>query len=150
MIAFLRGGLVVKYRWLTELQLLDAVAIGQFTPGPVLSTATFIGYLLAGWLGACVATVAIFLPSFIFVVATNPLVPRIRRSAIAGSFLDAVNVSAIGLMAAVAAELGQAALRGWVEWAIGLATIIGLMKFQVNPAWLVIGGAVVAWALKAL
>ena len=150
LIAFLRGGLVAKYRWLTELQLLDAVAIGQFTPGPVLSTATFIGYLLAGWLGACVATVAIFFPSFLFVLATNPLLPRIRRSPIAGGFLDAVNVGAIGLMAAVTAELGRAALTGWVEWAIGLAALIGLVKFLLNPAWLVVGGAVVTSALKAL
>jgi chromate transporter len=150
LIAFLRGGLVAEYRWLTELQLLDAVAIGQFTPGPVLSTATFIGYLLAGWPGACVATIAIFFPSFLFVLATNPLIPRIRRSAIARGFLDAVNVSAIGLMAAVTAELGRAALRGWVEWAIGLAALLGIVKFQLNPAWLVGGGALVAWALKAL
>lgn len=150
LIAFLRGGLVVEYRWLTELQLLDAVAIGQFTPGPVLSTATFIGYLLAGWLGACVATAAIFLPSFLFVLATNPLIPRIRHLAVTGSFLDAVNVSAIGLMAAVTAELGRAALGGWAEWAIGLAAIVGLVKFRLNPAWLVVGGAAVGGTLKAL
>ena len=150
LIAFLRGGLVVENRWLTELQLLDAVAIGQFTPGPVLSTATFIGYLLAGWSGACVATVAIFFPSFLFVLATNPLIPRIRRSSLAGSFLDAINVSSIGLMAAVTLELGLTALRGWAEMAIGMAAVVGLVKFRLNPAWLVVGGAVVGGALKAL
>ena len=150
LIAFLRGGLVVEYRWLTELQLLDAVAIGQFTPGPLLSTATFVGYLLAGWLGACVATAAIFLPSFFFVLATSPLIPRIRHLPVTGSFLDAVNVSAIGLMAAVTAELGRAALGGWAEWAIGLAASVGLVKFRLNPAWLVVGGAAVAGTLKAL
>ena len=140
---------MIEYRWLTELQLLDAVAIGQFTPGPVLSTATFIGYLLAGWLGACVATAAIFLPSFLFVLATNPLIPRIRHLAVTGNFLDAVNVSAIGLMAAVTAELGRAALGGWAEWAIGLAAIVGLVKFRLNPMWLVVGAAA-GGTLKAL
>ncbi|MBI2901991.1 MAG: chromate efflux transporter [Candidatus Methylomirabilis oxyfera] len=148
LIAFLRGDLVVDYRWLTELQLLDAVAIGQLTPGPVSSTATFIGYLLAGAAGAVVATAGIFLPSFLFVLATNPLIPRIRRSATAASFLDAVNVSSIGLMAAVTVELAAAALKGWAGWAIGLAAVVGLVKFRVNPAWLVVGGAVAGWALN--
>ncbi|MBI3781033.1 MAG: chromate efflux transporter [candidate division NC10 bacterium] len=150
LIAFLRGGLVVEHRWLTELQLLDAIAIGQFTPGPVLSTATFIGYLLAGWLGACVATVAIFLPSFLFVLASNPFIPRIRASPITGGFLDAVNVSAIGLMAAVTAEFALTALRGWAQLAIGLAAVVGLLKFRLNPAWLMVGGAAMGGALKAL
>ena len=150
LIAFLRGDLVADYRWLTELQLLDAVAIGQFTPGPVSSTATFIGYLLAGGVGALVATAGIFLPSFFFVLATNPLIPRIRRSATAASFLDAVNVSSIGLMAAVSVELAAAALKGWAGWAIGLAAVVGLVKFRLNPAWLVVGGAVAGWGLKGL
>jgi len=148
LIAFLRGDLVVNYRWLTELQLLDAVAIGQFTPGPVSSTATFIGYLLAGGVGALVATAGIFLPSFLFVLATSPLIPRIRRSATAASFLDAVNVSSIGLMAAVSVQLATAALKGWAGWAIGLAAVVGLVKFRLNPAWLVVGGAVAGWALN--
>jgi len=148
LIAFLRGDLVVSYRWLTELQLLDAVAIGQLTPGPVSSTATFIGYLLAGGVGALVATAGIFLPSFFFVLATNPLIPRIRRSATAASFLDAVNVSSIGLMAAVSVELAAAALKGWAGWAIGLAAVVGLVKFRLNPAWLVVGGAVAGWGLN--
>jgi len=148
LIAFLRGDLVVNYRWLTELQLLDAVAIGQLTPGPVSSTATFIGYLLAGGVGALVATAGIFLPSFLFVLATNPLIPRIRRSATAASFLDAVNVSSIGLMAAVSVELAAAALKGWAGWAIGLAAVVGLVKFRLNPAWLVVGGAVAGWGLN--
>ena len=148
LIAFLRGDLVVDYRWLTELQLLDAIAIGQFTPGPLSCTATFIGYLLGGWPGALVATAGIFLPSFLFVLATNPLIPRIRRSATAANFLDAVNVSAIGLMAAVTLELAVAALKGWAGWAIGLAAVVGLVKFRLNPAWLVVGGAVAGWALN--
>ena len=148
LIAFLRGDLVVSYRWLTEVQLLDAVAIGQLTPGPVSSTATFIGYLLAGGVGALVATAGIFLPSFFFVLATNPLIPRIRRSATAASFLDAVNVSSIGLMAAVSVELAAAALKGWAGWTIGLAAVVGLVKFRLNPAWLVVGGAVAGWGLN--
>jgi chromate transporter len=148
LIAFLRGNLVVDYRWLTELQLLDAIAIGQFTPGPLSCTATFIGYLLGGWPGALVATAGIFLPSFLFVLATNPFIPRIRRSATAASFLDAVTVSAIGLMAAVSVELALAALKGWAGWAIGLAAVVGLVKFRLNPAWLVVGGAVAGWALN--
>ncbi|MBI4381968.1 MAG: chromate efflux transporter [candidate division NC10 bacterium] len=148
LIAFLRGDLVADYRWLTELQLLDAVAIGQLTPGPVSSTATFIGYLLAGGVGAVVATAGIFLPSFLFVLATNPLIPRIRRSATAASFLDAVNVSSIGLMAAVTVELAASALKGWAGWAIGLAAVVGLVKFRLNPAWLVVGGAVAGWGLN--
>lgn len=150
LIAFLRGDLVADYRWLTELQLLDAVAIGQLTPGPVSSTATFIGYLLAGSVGALVATVGIFLPSFLFVLATSPLIPRIRRSATAASFLDAVNVSSIGLMAAVTLELAAAALKGWAGWAIGLAAVMGLVTFRLNPAWLVVGGAVAGWGLRGL
>jgi len=150
LIAFLQGDLVVNYRWITELQLLDAVAIGQFTPGPVLSTATFIGYLLAGSLGALVATAAIFLPSFLFVLATSPLIPRLRQSAIAAAFLDAVTISSIGLMAAVTIEFALATLRGWASWAIGLAALMGLVKFRINPAWLVGAGGMVGWALNGL
>jgi chromate transporter len=150
LIAFLRGDLVVTYRWLSELQLLDAIAIGQFTPGPVSSTATFIGYLLAGGFGALVATAGIFLPSFLFVLATNPLIPRIRRSAHAASFLDGVNVSSIGLMAAVTVGLAVAALQGWAGWTIGLVAAVGLVRFRLNPAWLVLGGAVAGWVLKGL
>ncbi|MGH7412315.1 MAG: chromate transporter, partial [Candidatus Methylomirabilis sp.] len=114
------------------------------------STATFIGYLLAGSLGALVATAAIFLPSFLFVLATNPLVPRLRQSAIAARFLDAVNVSAIGLMAAVTVEFALATLRGWAGWAIGLAALVGLVRFRINPAWLVGAGGLAGWALKGL
>lgn len=150
LIAFLRGGLVADHGWLTEHQLLDAVAIGQLTPGPVLSTATFIGYLLAGWLGALVATAGIFFPSFLFVLATNPLIPRIRRSKAAAGFLDAVNVSALGLMAAVTVELARAALRDWASWAIGVAAVVGMVKFRLNPAWLVLGGAVAGGGLRLL
>ncbi len=149
LIALLRDGLVVDHRWLTELQLLDAVAVGQFTPGPVLTTATFIGYLLASWKGALVATVAIFLPSFLFVVASHPLIPRLRGSPVAAGFLDAVNVSSIGLMAAVAVEFAVGTLKSWDGWVIGLAALAGLVRFRINPAWLVLAGALAGWALTA-
>ena len=155
LIAFLQGGLVEQYQWLTQQQLLDAVAIGQFTPGPVLTTATFIGYVLAGPLGALVATLGIFGPSFLFVLATNPLIPRLRQSAVAGAFLDAVNASAIGLMAAVTVELTRHTLIDWgtkqIDWAAGLialASAVVLFRYKVNAAWLVLGGAVIGWLLK--
>lgn len=108
--AFLQNGLVDDYGWLTQQQLLDAIAIGQLTPGPLLSTATFIGYLISGVPGAVVATVAIFLPSFFFVAALNPLIPRLRSSKWTAAFLDAVNVSAVALMAVVTIELAKAIL----------------------------------------
>src|SRR5205085_3101396 len=96
--------------WITDRQLLDAVAVGQFTPGPVFTTATFVGYLTGGWPGAAAATVGIFLPSFVFVAAVNPLVPRLRRSPWMGALLDGVNAAALGLMAAVPWELGRSAV----------------------------------------
>src|SRR5271163_745983 len=110
LLAFLRTDLVDRLRWLTEAQLLDAVAVGQITPGPVFTTATFIGYLLGGVGGAIVATVGIFLPGFFFVAASRPLIPRIRRSEIAGAFLDGINIGAVALMLAVTWQLGRAAL----------------------------------------
>ena len=155
LIAFLQGGLVEQYQWLTQQQLLDAVAIGQFTPGPVLTTATFIGYVLAGPLGALVATLGIFGPSFLFVLATNPLIPRLRQSAVAGAFLDAVNASAIGLMAAVTVELARHTLINWeakqIDWGAGLIALVSaavLFRYKVNAARLVLGGAVIGWLLK--
>ena len=155
LIAFLQGGLVEQHQWLTQQQLLDAVAIGQFTPGPVLTTATFIGYVLAGPLGALVATLGIFGPSFLFVLATNPLIPRLRQSAVAGAFLDAVNASAIGLMAAVTVELARHTLLDWgakqIDWGAGLIALVSavvLFRYKVNSAWLVLGGAAIGWLLK--
>ena len=157
LIAFLQGGLVEQHQWLTQQQLLDAVAIGQFTPGPVLTTATFIGYILAGPLGALVATLGIFGPSFLFVLATNPLIPRLRQSAVAGAFLDAVNASAIGLMAAVTVELARHTLIDWeakqIDWGAGLIALVSavvLFRYKVNAAWLVLGGAAIGWLLKTV
>ena len=150
LVAFLQGGLVEQYHWLTQQQLLDAVAIGQFTPGPVLTTATFIGYVLAGPTGALVATLGIFGPSFLFVLGTNPLIPRLRQSAVAGAFLDAVNASAIGLMAAVTVELARHTLIDWGAWLIALVSAAVLFRYKINSAWLVLGGAAIGWLLKTV
>ena len=150
LVAYLQGGLVEQYQWLTQQQLLDAVAIGQFTPGPVLTTATFIGYVLAGPIGALVATLGIFVPSFLFVLTTNPLIPRLRQSAVASAFLDAVNASAIGLMTAVTVELARHALIDWGAWVIAIISAAVLFRYKINSAWLVLGGAGIGWLLKTV
>ena len=150
LIAFLEGGLVKDYGWLTQQQLLDAVAIGQFTPGPVLSTATFVGYVVSGVQGAVISTIAIFLPSFIFVLILNPIIPRLRASKIMSAFLDAVNISAIGLMAAVIIHLAGATLTDWRGILIAVAAATAGMRFKLNAAWLVMGGAVTGWVLKII
>jgi len=147
LVAFLEGGLVADRGWLTQGELLDAVAIGQFTPGPVLSTATFIGYVLDGVPGAAVATLGIFLPSFFFVLMLNPLIPRLRRSVWVGAFLDAVNVAAIALMAAVTLQLGAAVLVSWPAWVIAAGAALLVVRFRTNAVWLVLGGAVVGRVL---
>jgi len=145
LVAFLRGGLVEQYGWLTQQQLLDAIAIGQFTPGPVLSTATFIGYLLAGWPGAAVATAAIFLPSFLFVAMLGPLLPRVRRSPFLASFLDAVNASSVALMVAVTIKLAPESLSSWPALLIAGLAAAASISGRVNAAWLVAGGSVAGW-----
>ena len=147
LVAFLEGGLVHERAWLTQQQLLDAVAIGQFTPGPLLTTATFVGYLLLRTPGAIIATAAVFLPSFVFVVLLNPVLPRLRRSAWMGAFLDAVNASSVGLMAAVAVKLGGASLTSWPAWAIAAAAGGAGLLWRLNSAWLVLGGAALGWLL---
>jgi chromate transporter len=144
LLAFLRNDLVVTLGWLTDQQLLDAIAIGQFTPGPVFTTATFVGFVLGGWPGAVLATLGIFLPSFIFVAIIGPLVPRLRDSALLASLLDGVNVAALGLMAAVTWELGRAAVVDVLTGALALIAAVLLFRFKVNSAWLVMGGALVA------
>ncbi len=150
LIAFLEGNLVQDYGWLTEQQLLDAVAIGQFTPGPVLTTATFIGVLLAGFPGGVVATVAIFLPSFVFVAMLNPLIPRLRRSPAAGFFLDAINVSALALMAVVTVRLGVAVLAGWPPLVVFALAAVAVFRYRINAAVLVLGGGALGYALQLL
>lgn len=150
LIAFLEGGLVRDYGWLTKQQLLDAIAIGQFTPGPVLSTATFVGYIVSGMPGAIVSTVAIFLPSFIFVSMLNPVIPRLRSSRIMSAFLDAVNISAIGLMAADVVNLAGSTLTDWRTIFIAAGAAIAGIRFKLNAAWLVAGGAVAGWLLRVI
>jgi len=143
LMAFLRSGLVERFGWLTEAQLLDAVAVGQTTPGPVFTTATFIGYILGGTPAALVATIGIFLPAFFFVAVSGPLVPRIRRSPVAGAFLDGVNAGSLALMAVVTLQLVRAALVDWLTVVIALAAAFLLLRFKLNSAWLVLVGALV-------
>ena len=150
LLAFLRNDIVERYGWLTEEQLLDAVAVGQFTPGPVSSAATFVGYIAGGFTGAVLATVGIFLPAFVFVAIANPLLPRLRRSPWFGAALDGVNVAALGLMVAVLWELGRAAIVDLTTVALALGAALLLLRFKVNSAWLVLGGAVAGVLLGAV
>jgi chromate transporter len=147
LIAFLRADLVVRLHWLTERQLLDAVVVGQITPGPVFTTATFVGYVLAGAPGAAVATLGIFLPAFVFVALSGPLVPRIRRSPVAGAALDGVNVASLALMAVVTWTLTRTAIIDVATAILAVASAILLLKYRVNSAWLVAGGAIVGLLL---
>lgn len=149
LLAFVQQEFVDRNHWLTSQQLLDAIAIGQFTPGPVLTTATFIGYLLAGNLGAIAATIGIFLPAFILVPAINPFVSNLRKSPWTAGFLDGVNAASIGLMAAVAWELGRGTLIDIWTVLVAIASLGILLKFpKVNSAWLVIAGGAIGWLLK--
>lgn len=142
LLAFMRGDLVERLGWLTEQQLLDAIAIGQFTPGPVFTTATFVGYVVAGLPGAIVATIGIFLPSFLFVALTHPLIPYMRRSQWFGALLDGVNIAALGLMAGVTLQLGIAAIVDWFTAVLALASAILLIGYKVNSTWIILGGAI--------
>jgi chromate transporter len=148
LLAFLRTDLVDRLRWLTEAQLLDAVAVGQITPGPVFTTATFIGYLLGGFRGAVVATVGIFLPSFFFVSISGPLIPHLRRSPLAGAFLDGVNVGAWALMAAVTVFLARAAIVDVTSLVLAAVSAFLLIRYRLNSAWLVLGGGLVGLAMS--
>ena len=150
LLAFLRADLVVHRAWVTDAQLVDAVAIGQVTPGPVFTTATFLGYLLRGPVGAVVATVGIFLPAFLLVAISGPLIPYIRRSATAGAFLDGVNVASLALMAAVSYQLGRSAIVDWLTIGLAIASAVLLLRFRINSAWLVLGGAILGIAARLL
>jgi chromate transporter len=142
LLAFLRADLVERLGWLSEQQLLDAVAVGQVTPGPVFTTATFIGYVLGGGAGAWVATIGIFLPAFVFVALSGPLVPRLRGSPTAGAVLDGVNVGSLALMGVVTWHLGRAALVDLSTVTLAVVSLVLLVRFRVNSAWLVAGGGV--------
>lgn len=145
LLAFLRADLVERLHWLTQAQLLDAIAVGQFTPGPVFTTATFIGVVLGGATGALVATAGIFLPAFVFVALSAPIVPRLRRSPAAGAVLDGINVASLAIMAAATFGLGAAAITGWGTLALSLVSLGLLVRLRLNSAWLVLGGAALGW-----
>ena len=147
LLAFLRADLVERLGWLTNAQLLDAIVVGQITPGPVFTTATFIGYNLAGPSGAVVATVGIFLPAFVFVALSAPLIPVMRRSRIAGAVLDGVNVASLALMAAVTLLLARDALVDTMTMTIFVASAGLLFRARVNATFLIAGGAILGLLL---
>jgi chromate transporter len=157
LIAFLQGELVDQYHWLTQQQLLDAIAIGQFTPGPILSTATFIGYIISGLPGAIVATVGIFLPSFLFVVLLNPVIPWLRKSPWTRGFLDAVNASAVALMIVTTLQIGvktldlaRFPLLDLFSVFMFLIAAVLITRFRINAPWLVLGGGLISIGLGLL
>ncbi len=145
LLAFLQADLVAHWHWLTTTQLLDAIAVGQVTPGPVFTTATFIGYLLAGLPGGLIATAGIFLPSFIFVAASSPLIPRLRKSAVAGAFLDGVIIASLALMASVTYSLGRDAVIDLPTALLALGSAVLLVRFRLSSLWLVLGGALIGF-----
>ena len=151
LVAYLDGELVQKLHWLTEQQLLDAIAIGQFTPGPVLSTATFVGYQLNGVAGALAATAGIFLPSFVFVMLLNPLVNRLRKSKATAYFLDGVNIGAVGIMLAVLLQMTESIV---IDWRAAVIALIGALAVfgpkKISSLYIVLGGAVLGYLLSLL
>jgi len=149
LLAFLQQELVERLQWLTSQQILDAVAIGQFTPGPVFTTATFIGYLVAGNSGAIAATVGIFLPAFVLVALINPYAARLRRSPLTSALLDGVNAASLGLMAVVTLKLSTAAVVDWLTAVLAIASVIAVFKFRVNSTYLVLAGGLIGWIAKS-
>jgi chromate transporter len=143
LVALIRSNLVTRLGWISERQLLDAIAMGQVTPGPLSTTATFIGYILGGFPGAVIATVAVFLPAFVFVAISGPLVPRLRQSPLAGAVLDGVNVAALALIAVVTWQLFRSAVVDWTTLVLAGLGILMLIRYRVHSVWLVLGGAVI-------
>ena len=145
LLAFLRADLTERWGWLTDQQLIDAITVGQVTPGPVFTTATFIGYLLGGWAGALLATAAIFLPGFVFVALSQPLIPKLRASPIASGLLDGVVAASLGLMTAVTWHVARAAVVD--AWTTGflIAAAAILVRWRPQSTWLVAGGAIIGW-----
>jgi len=148
LLAVLRADLVVRLHWLTDAQLLDAIAVSQATPGPFFTVSTFIGYLLGGWKGAALATLGMFLPAFIFVAVTARFLPRLRRSPLAGAFLDGVNAAAVALMGFVAWQFARAALVSIPAIVLALASLFLIFRYKVNSAWLVLGGGVAGMLIR--
>ena len=149
LLAFMRADFVTRLAWLTDQQLVDAIAIGQVTPGPLFTAATFVGFVLGGIPGALLATLGMFLPSFVFVAISNPFIPKMRASPWLGALLDGVNVSSLGLMSAVTLQLGRASLIDLLTIAMALVSVILIARFRINGTWLVLGGALVG-LLRAL
>jgi chromate transporter len=147
LLAFLRADLVERWHWLTESQLFDAIAVGQITPGPVFTTATFIGFLLGGVPGSLTATLGIFLPAFVFVALSAPLLPKLRASPTAGSLLDGLNAASLALMAVVTLQLARSAVVDLVTLTISIFSAVLLIGFRLNSAWLVLAGAVLGMVL---
>lgn len=148
LLPFVQAEFVDRLRWLTDRQLIDAVAVGQFTPGPLFTTATFIGFVLGGWKGAAAATVGIFLPGFVLVAASGPLIPRIRQSALASAALDGVIAGSLALMAVVTWQLGKTAIVDRATLVVFLLSAFVLLRFRVNSAWLIGAAAVAGWVLR--
>jgi len=148
LLAFLQTEFVQRLHWLTDKQLIDAVAVGQFTPGPLFTTATFIGYVVAGWAGAMLATIGIFLPGFVLVALSGPLIPRLRRSPIAAAALDGVVAGSLALMAVVAWQLGKASIVDRITLIVFCVSLIALLRFRVNSAWLIVAAAVSGWVTR--
>lgn len=146
LLAFLRGDLVTRLGWITTEQLIDAISIGQLTPGPVFTTATFIGYLVAGLPGALLATAGIFAPSFVFVSMLNPLVARIRERPALGAALDGLNAAAIGLMVGVVAQFARIALVDWLTIVLAFASLFVILRWRPDAAWLIVAGAAIGVA----
>ena len=148
LLPFVQAEFVERLHWLTDRQLMDAVAVGQFTPGPLFTTATFIGYVVGGWMGAAVATVGIFLPGFVLVAVSGPVIPRIRRSALASAALDGVIAGSLALMAVVTWQLGKTAIVDRITLVVFLLSAFVLLRFRINSAWLIGAAAVAGWVMR--
>jgi chromate transporter len=151
LVAYLDAELVQKLQWLTREELLDAIAIGQFTPGPILSAATFVGYVLQGWTGALVATLGIFLPSFLFIVILYPIIPRLRKSPHTSAFLDSVNAAAVAVMLSVSIVMTVDVAADWRAALILAAALAVVFAFKkLSSVWIILGGAVLGYVLSLL
>jgi chromate transporter len=148
LVAFVRSEFVTRLGWITNQQLLDAIAVGQSTPGPVFSSAAFVGYLVGSWQGAFIATLGIFLPSFAFVALLSRILSWAKKSPLARSFLDGVNVASLGLMAAVTWELGQAGIVDFFTIILAVSSLILVLRFRINSVWLILAGGVLGLGYK--